>query len=93
MARGFVPRPGSEFFAPHGKAHFRETEAAALRGVLARPAPPVPATGGGTPCLHHNPAALQAHSPGAWPDVPAAALAARLANGHRTAPAGRTDGN
>ena len=66
-------------FAERGEAFFRETEARVLRLVLARPAPLVLATGGGTPCFHGNLAALQAASLTLWLDVPLPALAARLA--------------
>ena len=66
-------------FLQHGEAHFRQLEAEALREVLARPAPLVLATGGGTPCFHHNLAVLNAHSTTLWLDVPVAELTRRLA--------------
>ncbi len=68
-----------EIFATRGEAHFREIEADVLRQLLARPAPLVLATGGGTPCFHANLTALQAASLTLWLDVPVPQLAARLA--------------
>ena len=72
-------QPIPALFAAHGEAHFRQLEATVLRQVLARPAPLVLATGGGTPCFHGNLAALQAASLTLWLDVPLPVLAARLA--------------
>ena len=66
-------------FLQHGEAYFRQLEAEVLREVLARPAPLVLATGGGTPCFHANLAALQAAGPTLWLSVPVPTLAARLA--------------
>ncbi|OGX83436.1 hypothetical protein BEN47_03880 [Hymenobacter lapidarius] len=66
-------------FLQHGEAHFRQLEADTLREVTAQPGPLVLATGGGTPCFHHNLAVLQAHGVTLWLDVPVPLLAARLA--------------
>ena len=67
-------------FAAEGEAGFRVLEAAMLRDVLAAGgAPLVLATGGGTPCFHHNMALLNQAGPTLWLDVPVATLAARLA--------------
>ncbi len=79
-------QPIPMLFAERGEAFFREVEAQMLRQVLARPAPLVLATGGGTPCFHHNLAALQAASLTLWLDVPLPELAARLATAAATAP-------
>lgn len=65
-------------FQAEGEAYFRQLEAAALRDVLARPGPLVLATGGGTPCFHHNLDVLQAAGLTLWLDVPVPVLAARL---------------
>ena len=72
-------------FAQHGEAHFRQLEADTLREVAARPGPLVLATGGGTPCFHHNLAVLGAAGVTLWLDVPAPVLAARLAAAAETA--------
>ena len=69
-----------EMFAEAGEAGFRHLEAAVLREVLAAGGPPlVLATGGGTPCFHHNMALLNQAGITLWLDVPVAELAARLA--------------
>ncbi|SDY16133.1 shikimate kinase [Hymenobacter psychrophilus] len=44
----------SELFAREGEEYFRQREADVLRDVLARYPALVLATGGGTPCFHHN---------------------------------------
>ncbi|RFP66864.1 shikimate kinase [Hymenobacter lapidiphilus] len=44
----------SELFAQEGEEYFRQREADALRAVVARYPALVLATGGGTPCFHHN---------------------------------------
>lgn len=44
----------SELFAREGEEYFRQREADALRAVIARYPALVLATGGGTPCFHHN---------------------------------------
>ena len=68
-----------EFFASEGETSFRALEAAVLREALAHPGPPlVLATGGGTPCFHHNMVLLNQAGPTLWLDVPVAVLAARL---------------
>jgi shikimate kinase len=75
-ARAGQSIPG--IFAQRGEFAFRQLEAEALRAVLARPAPLVLATGGGTPCFHDGIVALNEHSITLWLDVPVAALLARL---------------
>ncbi|GAB3231997.1 shikimate kinase [Hymenobacter seoulensis] len=47
-------RSVSEIFAQHGEAYFRQLEANVLRDVVATHERLVLATGGGTPCFHHN---------------------------------------
>ena len=44
----------SKLFAQEGEDYFRQCEADALRAVIARHPALVLATGGGTPCFHHN---------------------------------------
>ena len=86
VARAGQPIPA--IFAAQGEAHFREVEAATLRAVLREaPGPLVLATGGGTPCFHHNLDLLQAHGLTLWLDEPVAVLADRLqtADGQPTA--------
>ena len=83
-----VARAGQDvpaIFRAHGEAGFRALEAEVLRDVLARPEALVLATGGGTPCFHHNLAALQARSFTLWLDVPVPVLATRLAAAAETA--------
>lgn len=83
-----VARAGQDIpaiFQQHGEAHFRQLEAEVLRDVLARPEALVLATGGGTPCFHHNLAELRACSFTLWLDVPVPVLAARLAAAAETA--------
>ena len=66
-------------FAEDGEARFRAVEAAVLRDALAHAGPPlVLATGGGTPCFHHNMALLNHAGPTLWLNVPIEVLAARL---------------
>ena len=80
-------------FATEGEAYFREREAAVLREVLQRPGRFVLATGGGTPCFHHNLEALLANGPVLYLDVPVVELAARIrvAAAHRPLLAGLPD--
>ena len=47
-------RSVSELFAQEGEEYFRQREADVLRDVTARYPALVLATGGGTPCFHHN---------------------------------------
>ena len=47
-------RSVSELFAREGEEYFRQREADVLRDVTARHPALVLATGGGTPCFHHN---------------------------------------
>ena len=65
-------------FAQRGELDFRQFEAETLRHVLARPAPLVLATGGGTPCFHDGINVLNQHSITLWLDVPVPALLTRL---------------
>jgi shikimate kinase len=67
-----------EIFRQRGEPAFRQLEAETLRAVLARPAPLVLATGGGTPCFHDGITALNQHSITLWLDVPIITLLARL---------------
>ncbi|MBX0291555.1 shikimate kinase [Hymenobacter sp. HSC-4F20] len=47
-------RSVSEIFAQDGEEYFRQVEADVLRDVIATTPTLVLATGGGTPCFHHN---------------------------------------
>lgn len=47
-------RSVSEIFAQDGEEYFRQREADVLRAVVAERPRLVLATGGGTPCFHHN---------------------------------------
>ncbi|MCA8833146.1 shikimate kinase [Hymenobacter pini] len=47
-------RSVSEIFAQDGEEYFRQREADVLRAVVAEHPQMVLATGGGTPCYHHN---------------------------------------
>ncbi|MDO7875234.1 shikimate kinase [Hymenobacter sp. ASUV-10] len=76
VARAGQSIPG--IFAQRGELDFRQLEADTLRAVLARPAPLVLATGGGTPCFHNGITALNQHSITLWLDVPVSTLLARL---------------
>jgi shikimate kinase len=71
-------RSVAEVFAQDGEAHFRQLEAATLRAVLAEHERLVLATGGGTPCFHHNMDLLVQTGLTLWLDVPVAELLARL---------------
>lgn len=71
-------QPIASIFAQHGEPEFRQLEAVALREILARPAPLVLATGGGTPCFHDGITVLKQHSVTLWLEVPVATLLARL---------------
>lgn len=68
-----------EIFAAEGEASFRAREAAALTRLIQRPQPLVVATGGGTPCFHHNMALLRKTGFVLWLAVPLPELARRLA--------------
>jgi shikimate kinase len=65
-------------FAQRGELDFRQLEAETLRAMLARSAPLVLATGGGTPCFHDGITVLNQHSITLWLDVPVLRLLARL---------------
>ncbi|WBA40870.1 shikimate kinase [Hymenobacter canadensis] len=71
-------RSVADIFAAEGEDYFREREAAILREVQQQPGRFVLATGGGTPCFHHNLEALLADGPVLYLDVPAPELAARI---------------
>lgn len=67
-------------FAAEGEAGFRAREAAALAALAGPGGPPlVVATGGGTPCFHHNLALLQRSGFVLWLAVPVPELVRRLA--------------
>ncbi len=74
----------SAIFLEHGEAHFRQLEADTLREIVARPGPLVLATGGGTPCFHHNLTVLNDNGITLWLDVPVSLLTARLATAAET---------
>ncbi|OGX81720.1 hypothetical protein BEN48_05660 [Hymenobacter glacialis] len=69
----------SAIFLQHGEAYFRQLEADTLREIAAQAGPLVLATGGGTPCFHHNLTVLKNSGVTVWLDVPVAVLTARLA--------------
>ena len=68
-----------EIFAVESELGFRQREAAALTRVAARPKLLVVATGGGTPCFHHNLQLLRCTGFVLWLAVPVPELARRLA--------------
>lgn len=76
VARAGQPIP--TIFARQGEEYFRQLEADTLRGVLARPAPLVLATGGGTPCFHAGINVLNQHSITLWLNISVPTLLARL---------------
>ncbi|RAK68073.1 shikimate kinase [Hymenobacter edaphi] len=79
-------RSVADIFAAEGEAYFRQVEADTLRAVLAEHPRLVLATGGGTPCFHHNMALLNQTGLALWLDVPVAELAARLQHAATTRP-------
>lgn len=85
-------RSVADIFAAEGEDYFREREAAVLREVQQH-GRFVLATGGGTPCFHHNLEALLADGPVLYLEVPVAELAARIlaAAAHRPLLAGLPD--
>ncbi|RTQ45808.1 shikimate kinase [Hymenobacter gummosus] len=71
-------RSVADIFAAEGEAYFRQLEADTLRAVLAEHERLVLATGGGTPCFHHNMRVLTQSGLTLWLEVPVAELRARL---------------
>ncbi|AII52275.1 shikimate kinase [Hymenobacter sp. APR13] len=71
-------RSVADIFAAEGEDYFRAREAATLREVQQQPGRFVLATGGGTPCFHHNLEALLADGPVLYLEVPVVKLAARI---------------
>ncbi|WP_375435715.1 shikimate kinase [uncultured Hymenobacter sp.] len=65
-------------FEAEGEVYFREREAAVLRDVVARYPQMVLATGGGTPCFHHNLDVLLETGLTLFLDVPVATLVGRV---------------
>lgn len=76
----------ADIFAAEGEAYFREREAAVLREVLQRPGAFVLATGGGTPCFHHNLEALQQTGLVLYLEVPVPELVRRVLASAATRP-------
>lgn len=73
-------------FAEQGEAYFREREAAVLREVLRKHTQYVLATGGGTPCFHHNLDVLLAAGPVLYLEVPLPELVRRVQAAAATRP-------
>jgi shikimate kinase len=73
-------RTAGELLRALGEPAFRELEARALRGVLARSSPLVLATGGGVVERAENRALLAARCRCVWLDAPLDVLAARVAD-------------
>ncbi|AHJ99541.1 shikimate kinase [Hymenobacter swuensis] len=71
-------RSVSEIFAQDGEEYFRQREADVLRDVVARYPQVVLATGGGTPCFHHNLEVLLETGLTLYLAVPVAELVRRL---------------
>ncbi|MFD2786232.1 shikimate kinase [Hymenobacter rubripertinctus] len=71
-------RSVSELFACEGEEYFRQREADVLRDVVAHHPALVLATGGGTPCFHHNLEVLLATGLTLYLSVPVPELVRRL---------------
>jgi shikimate kinase len=69
-----------EIFEQQGEAHFRETEAEAIRQMAGQPAAVV-ATGGGTPCFHQNMDWMNTHGLTVYLDTSQEVLFQRLKDG------------
>ncbi|OWP65085.1 shikimate kinase [Hymenobacter amundsenii] len=76
----------SELFAREGEEYFRQCEADVLRDVVARYPALVLATGGGTPCFHHNLKVLLETGLTLYLSVPVPELVRRLLKSAATRP-------
>ncbi|MET4105720.1 shikimate kinase [Hymenobacter sp. UYP22] len=79
-------RSVSEIFAQDGEEYFRQREADVLRDVVAEHPRVVLATGGGTPCYHHNLDVLLATGLTLYLAVPVLELTRRLLAAAATRP-------
>lgn len=79
-------RSVSEIFAQDGEEYFRQVEADVLRAVVDAYPAVVLATGGGTPCFHHNLEVLLETGLTLYLAVPVAELVRRLLRGAASRP-------